>query len=95
MIASTADRLGLLETDLRNCTSLGAANRCSSLCSIFWAMLQNLVGVLKVSPRIDRGLSETSEEHQCAAAAAACEDAATSNGSGLFLKKGGSELLFS
>lgn len=53
------------------------------------------MGVLKVSPKTDRGLLETFEEHQCAAAAAACEVAATLNGSGLFLKKGGSELLFS
>lgn len=81
-IASTEDRLGLLKTDLRNCTSVGAANRCSS----FWAVLRNLGGVLKVSPRIDRGLSETPEEHQ--AAAAACEGAATSNRSGLLVKKG-------
>lgn len=51
------------------------------------------MGVLKVSPKTDRGLSETFEEHQCAAAA--YEVAATLNGSGLFLKKGGSELLFS
>lgn len=50
------------------------------------------MGVLKVPPRIDRGVSEVFEEHQCAAA---CEDPVTSNGSGLFLKKGGSELLFS
>lgn len=49
-------------------------------------MLRNLGGVLKVSPRIERGLSETPEEHQ--SAAAACEVAATLNGSGLFLKKG-------
>lgn len=54
MIASTEDRLGLLETDLRNCISVGAANRCSSLCRSFWNVLWNLVGVLKVSSGTDR-----------------------------------------
>lgn len=48
--------------------------------------------ILRVSLGVGGGLPGPFEEHQCAGV---CEDTATSNRSSLFLKKGGSELLFS